>query len=124
MKRIWQVQEQTVEDPSTKLRLEFSSVHSDELQAGNDAPAHDNIILLRLWTSDRTRLATFQFERNGRFIKADVETIPEPASAEAAGDKATDPVAPQGEQTAGATVAPGNTASQSPGGFGSPARFM
>lgn len=71
--RIWQVKEQTVEDPSTKLRLEFSSVYTDELNAGNEPPAHDALVVLRLWTSDRTRLATFTFERNGQFVKCDVE---------------------------------------------------
>lgn len=73
MKRIWQVEEQIIEDPATKLRLELSSVHTDEINAGNEAPAHDEIVVLRLWTSDRERIATFAFERNGRFIKTDVE---------------------------------------------------
>lgn len=79
MKRIWQIEEQTIEDPTTKLRLDFSSVHSDEVNAGNEPPSHDNIILMRMWDSTRTRIATFTFERNGRFISTDVEPVPGPA---------------------------------------------
>src|SRR5215475_3333367 len=75
MKRIWQVQEQVVEDPTTKLRLEFSSVHTDEVNAGNEAPAADELVVLRLWTSDRNRMVTFLFERNGRFVRADIEPL-------------------------------------------------
>ena len=75
VKRIWQIEEQVVEDPATKLRLEFSSVHSDEVKAGNEAPSHDELVVLRLWTSDRNRMATFLFERNGRFVKCDVEPL-------------------------------------------------
>jgi hypothetical protein len=76
--RIWQIKEQVVEDPSTKLRLEFSSVYTDELNAGNEPPTKDELLVLRLWTSDRTRLATFTFERNGQFVHALVEPLPTP----------------------------------------------
>lgn len=75
MKRIWQIEEQVVEDPTTKLRMEFSSVHTDEVTAGNEAPGHDDVLLLRMWSQDRGRLATFRFERNGRFISAEVEPV-------------------------------------------------
>ena len=74
--RIWQIKEQVVEDPSTKLRLEFSSVYTDEVNAGNEPPLKDELVLIRLWTSDRTRVATFAFERNGRFVHALVEPLP------------------------------------------------
>jgi hypothetical protein len=74
--RIWQIKEQVVEDPSTKLRLEFSSVYTDEVNAGNEPPLKDELLVLRLWTSDRTRLATFTFERSGRFVHALVEPLP------------------------------------------------
>ena len=73
--RIWQIKEQVVEDPSTKLRLEFSSVYTDEVNAGNEPPLKDELVLIRLWTSDRTRVATFAFERNGRFVHCEVEPI-------------------------------------------------
>ena len=76
MSRIWQIKEQVVEDPSTKLRLEFSSVYTDEVNAGNEPPLKDELLVLRLWTSDRTRVATFTFERNGRFVHALVEPLP------------------------------------------------
>ena len=75
MPRSWQIEEQTVEDPATKLRLEFSSIWSDEVNAGNETPWHDSLVVLRLYTSDRTRMATFTFERNGRFVKTDVEPL-------------------------------------------------
>jgi hypothetical protein len=78
MQRIWQVTEQIVEDPSTKLRLEFSSVYTDELNAGNEPPDRDHLVVLRLWTSDRTRMASFVFERNGRFVFCEVEPIASP----------------------------------------------
>jgi hypothetical protein len=74
--RIWQIREQVIEDPSTKLRLDFSSVYTDEVNAGNEPPTHDGLVVLRLWTSDRTRIASFLFERNGRFIKCEVEPLP------------------------------------------------
>jgi hypothetical protein len=76
--RIWQIKEQVVEDPSTKLRLEFSSVYTDEVNAGNEPPLKDELLVLRLWTSDRTRLASFVFERNGQFVHALVEPIVTP----------------------------------------------
>ena len=76
--RSWTIAEQCVEDPSTKLRLEFSSVWSDEVNAGNEAPDRDDIVILRLWTSQRDRLATFRFERSGRFIRTDIEPLAEP----------------------------------------------
>lgn len=79
MRRIWPIKEQVVEDPSTKLRLEFSSVYTDEVNAGNDPPDKDELMVLRLWTSDRSRVATFTFERNGRFVRCEVEPIPSPA---------------------------------------------
>ena len=75
MKRIWSIEEQIIEDNSTKLRLEFSSVHTDELTAGNEAPGNDDTVLLRLYTSDRQRVATFKLERSGRFIRCDVEPL-------------------------------------------------
>lgn len=77
--RIWQIKEQVVEDPSTKLRLEFSSVYTDEVNAGNEPPLKDELLVLRLWTSDRTRIASFMFERSGRFVHALVEPLPIPA---------------------------------------------
>ncbi len=77
--RIWQIKEQVVEDPSTKLRLEFSSVYTDEVNGGNEPPAQDELVIMRLWTSDRSRLASFVFERNGRFVRCEVEPIPTPA---------------------------------------------
>ena len=73
--KIWQVEEQILEDPATKLRLEFSSVWTDEVNAGNEPPTQDELAVLRLYTSDRTRMATFTFERNGRFVKCDVEPL-------------------------------------------------
>ena len=74
--RIWQIKEQVVEDPSTKLRLEFSSVYTDEVNAGNEPPLKDELLMIRLWTSDRTRVATFTFERSGRFVRCEVEPLP------------------------------------------------
>ena len=76
MSRIWQIKEQVIEDPSTKLRLEFSSVYTDEVNAGNEPPLKDELLVIRLWTSDRTRVATFTFERNGRFVRCEVEPLP------------------------------------------------
>lgn len=75
MVRPWNIAEQVVEDPSTKLRLEFSSVHSEEMAQGRESPLHDQILYLRLWTSDRTRVATYAFTRGGQFIKATVEPL-------------------------------------------------
>lgn len=75
MKRIWQIEEQVVEDPTTKLRLEFSSVHSDELAQDREPPGHDDVVVLRLWTSDRTKQVTFLFERNGRFIRSEINNL-------------------------------------------------
>src|SRR5215472_3426478 len=75
MKRIWSIEEQVIEDNSTKLRLEFTSVHSEEMSAGNEAPGNDETVMLRLYTSDRNRVAIFKLERNGRFIRADIDTL-------------------------------------------------
>lgn len=75
MNRPWNIAEQVIEDPTTKLRIEFSSVHTDEVAAGREAPLHDEIIYLRLWTSDRTRVATYAFTRGGQFIKTAVEHV-------------------------------------------------
>jgi hypothetical protein len=79
MERIWQIEEQTIEDNATKLRLEFSSVYTDAVNAGEDPPSRDELIVLRLWTSDRTRLATFTFERNGKLLKSEIEPVATPA---------------------------------------------
>jgi hypothetical protein len=97
--RIWQIKEQVVEDPSTKLRLEFSSVYTDEVNAGNEPPLKDELLVIRLWTSDRTRIASFMFERNGRFVHALVEPLPAPADLPRQGVDAsftqnTDPLGP------------------------------
>lgn len=73
--RPWNIAEQVVEDPTTKLRLEFSSVHTDELTVGRPAPGHDQILYLRLWTTDRTRVATYAFTRGGAFIRTAVEHV-------------------------------------------------
>lgn len=73
--RPWNIAEQVVEDPTTKLRLEFSSVHTDELTVGRPAPDHDQILYLRLWTTDRTRVATYAFTRGGAFIRTAVEHV-------------------------------------------------
>jgi hypothetical protein len=88
--RIWQIKEQVIEDPSTKLRLDFSSVYTDEVNAGNEPPAKDELVVLRLWTSDRTRIASFLFERDGRFVRCEVQPIVQepPAPEESAFGKA------------------------------------
>lgn len=78
MERSWNIAEQTLEDNATKLRLEFSSVHTDAVNAGEAAPSHDKIIMLRLWTSQRDRVATFIFERGGKLIRTEVEPVPGP----------------------------------------------
>lgn len=75
MVRPWNIMEQVVEDPTTKLRLEFSSVHTDELSKGASPPGHDQILYLRLWTTDRTRVATYAFTRGGEFIRTTVEHV-------------------------------------------------
>lgn len=75
MQRPWNIVEQVIEDPTTKLRIEFTSVHSIEVSEGRAAPEHDQIIYLRLWTSDRTRVATYAFTRGGAFIKTAVEHV-------------------------------------------------
>lgn len=71
----WNISEQVVEDPTTKMRLEFSSVHSEDVAAGRDAPDHDQILYLRLWTTDRSRIATYMFTRGGQFIRAVVDPV-------------------------------------------------
>lgn len=73
--RPWNIEEQVVEDPTTKMRLEFSSVHTDEVSAGREAPLHDKLVKLRMWTTDRSRVATFCFTRDGMFVMAQVEPI-------------------------------------------------
>lgn len=75
IERPWNIAEQVIEDPTTKLRLEFSSVHTEEVAEGKPAPDHDQILFLRLWTSDRLRVATYAFTRGGAFIKATVEPL-------------------------------------------------
>lgn len=75
MNRPWNIAEQVIEDPTTKLRIEFTSVHTVEVEQGRPAPLHDEIIYLRLWTSDRTRVATYAFTRGGQFIKTAVEHV-------------------------------------------------
>lgn len=77
MKRIWQIEEQAVEDPASRLRFEFSSVHSDEIAAGHEPPLHDEIVRLRLWTSTRSHMCTLLFARNGAFIRGEVEAVSE-----------------------------------------------
>lgn len=95
MDRPWNIVEQVVEDPTTKMRLEFTSVHSEAVKEGQQAPDHDKVIYLRLWTTDRTRVATYAFTRAGVFIKTAVEHVdPGQGTVEAAmeaGMKAADP---------------------------------
>ena len=69
MDRPWNILEQVVEDPTTKMRIEFSSVHSEAIAGGFEAPAHDQILYMRLWTTDRSRVATYAFTRGGQFIR-------------------------------------------------------
>jgi hypothetical protein len=83
--RIWQIAEQTVEDPATRLRFEFSSVHTDTTAAGEEAPGKDDVVVLRLWTSARTHMVTMKFERNGAFISSEVEALAQDIDAGLAG---------------------------------------
>lgn len=125
--RAWSILEQVVEDPATKLRLEFSSVHTDELNAGREAPSNDEYVLLRLWTSDRERMATFRFQRNGSFLNTMVEApsaavgqMPEPETFGREGDGGDGhalPVASQNLQGPG----PGPAAGVGRAGGGGPA---
>lgn len=73
--RPWNIMEQVVEDPTTKLRIEFTSVHSEAVKEGQPAPGHDKILYMRLWTSNRDRVATYAFTRGGQFIKTAVEHV-------------------------------------------------
>jgi len=65
--RAWSIAEQIVDDPNvSKFRLEFTSVHTQELAVGNEPPGHDRELWLHIWNESRTRVLKFRFDRNGQ----------------------------------------------------------
>ena len=68
MKRIWSIEEQTIEDKSTGFKLEFVSSSSPENPLG--------IIHLKLWNEGRSRVAIFEFNPEGYFMGSNVELTP------------------------------------------------
>lgn len=64
MKRIWSIEEQVVQDPTTGFLLEFTSAPSE---------ADDSGVLLNVWNEGRTRKLVLQFDRNGLLTATNVE---------------------------------------------------
>lgn len=66
--RIWSIEEQIVECPITRMRLEFTSAYSQAVASGltGDAlPVHDGCLLLAIYNDQRTKVVEMTFDRNG-----------------------------------------------------------
>jgi len=72
--RLWSITEQQFTVDETGFVFQFSSVHSEEIAAGRDAPDHDQEILLRLWNREMTKCLTIVFDRYGLKVRAELDS--------------------------------------------------
>lgn len=84
--RIWNIAEQEFVVPEINYTCKFTSVHTDELAAGNDAPSHDNEIMMKMWDPTGTKCVTLVFDRAGAFVRSELDTGEPPAVTEAPTD--------------------------------------
>lgn len=71
--REWSIAEQVVVEPSTKLRFEFTSVHSQCVAAGEEPPYHDRAVMLNIYNESCTRVIRLDFDRTGQMVASTVE---------------------------------------------------
>jgi len=74
MKRIWSIEEQTIEDKSTGFKLEFTT--ETILENNPEGVIEAEEMVLKLWNEGRSRMAIFKFSSNGEFIGSNVELTP------------------------------------------------
>ena len=74
MKRIWSIEEQTIEDKSTGFKLEF--VLETTLENNPEGDIEVEEMVLKLWNEGRSRMAIFKFSLDGGFIGSNVELTP------------------------------------------------
>lgn len=75
MSRPWNITEQVIVEPTTKLRFEFTSEHSKAVAAGEPPPYHDKAIVLNLYNESGTRVIRMDFTRGGEFVGATVDAV-------------------------------------------------
>lgn len=73
--RPWEIQEQVVVEPSTKLRFEFTSEHSKAVEKGEEPPYHDKAIILNVYNESGTRVIRMDFTRGADFVSSTVEPL-------------------------------------------------
>jgi hypothetical protein len=74
MKRIWSIEEQTIEDKSTGFKLEFTTETILENNPEGEIEAEE--MIFKLWNEGRSRVAIFKFNPKGEFIGSNVELTP------------------------------------------------
>lgn len=78
MPRPWNIEEQEFTVPEIGYKFQFSSVHSEEVAAGNDAPAHDQEIFMKMWDPSGIKCLMVVFDRNGFKVRTELDTGSEP----------------------------------------------
>jgi hypothetical protein len=63
--RPWNIEEQTVREPATGLRFQFTSEHSLALEQGLPPPGRDENLLLRIFNETGTRIIELKATRGG-----------------------------------------------------------
>lgn len=76
--RPWNIEEQVIVEPTTKLRFEFTSVHSQCMARGEEAPGHDKAIALNVYNEGGTRVIRIEFTRGGQMVASVVEQWEQP----------------------------------------------
>ncbi len=75
MSHPWNIAEQVVVEPSTKLRFEFTSEHSRAVAAGEPPTAHDRAVILNIYNETCTRVIRMHFTRGGQMVGVSVENV-------------------------------------------------
>lgn len=75
MPRPWEIWEQVVVEPATKLRFEFTSEHSRAVEKGEEPPYHDKAVILNVYNESGTRVIRMDFTRAGDFVSSTVEPL-------------------------------------------------
>lgn len=73
--RPWNIAEQVVVEPSTKLRFEFTSEHSRAVAVGEPPTYHDRAVMLNVYNEAGTRVIRLHFTRGGQMVGVTVENV-------------------------------------------------
>lgn len=75
--RPWNIGEQVIVEPTTKLRFEFTSVHSQCMARGEEPPEHDRAVVLNVYNEGGSRVIRMDFSRGGQLVASTVEPVEE-----------------------------------------------